>query len=172
MEGFERSWTIQGSHGLHLRIKLFHPGAFTVTISSVCPEEISRLKEHAGLTLYHFLFSIPSQMVPERRVPCLITFASTPVLTSGTFSPQHKEVCFPASFSQEGLLEGLLLHIYFPGNGKHILQPMITHDYFSTSKFHNKNKCSEGCRAQNPRGMGLKVWRCTRKIEETRTHLF
>ena len=173
MEEFERPWTIQGNHGLHLRIKRFHPGPFTVTFSSVWPEEISRLKENAGLTLYHFSFSIPSQMVPEKKeFHALVTFASIPVLTSGTFSPQHKEVCFPARFSQEGLLYGLLLHIYFPGNRKHILQPMITHDYFTTSKFHSKKKCSEGCRAQNPRGMGLNVWRRTRKTEETRTHLF
>jgi len=47
-----------------IKNQMFPSWPFTVTFSSVCPE-------NAGLTLYHFSFSIPSEMIPERRVPCL-----------------------------------------------------------------------------------------------------
>ena len=54
-------------------------------------------------TIFHSQFLV-KWFLKKKEFHALVTFASIPVLTSGTFSPQHKEVCFPARFSLEGLL--------------------------------------------------------------------
>ena len=114
-----------------------------ITFSSALPEEISRPKEPAGPTLHHFHFWLLVSWFLKWELPDLITSAPTPALPSGAFSPQQKEVLFscwllPRRLCCKGSHSTFTFHV----TGKYLWQPTIVHDYFTTSKFHDKKKCS------------------------------